>query len=571
MKNKPPEIVILGIDGGTWDLILPWVEQGRLPNFSFLLKEGTWGALQSTIPPVTAPAWTSFLTGKNPGQHGLYNFFELNPDTYGIEYSCAASRKAKTIWRILGDQGKRVGVVNVPMTYPPEEVNGYMISGMDTPDEDSSFIYPPALKEDIWRDVGKIQMDIHHLGYMTNDGKRELVLKEFIEQEQNRLKLILYLMEKEPVDVFMVVFNAVDQAQHHFWHYMDPAHPHFDAKGAKKFGEAIFSIYQCIDEIIGQLLKKISAQTTVVLMSDHGFGPTSHRNFYINRLLEKAGFLFVKDEHKAVAGSFSNFIGRIEGFLRAQLPPEWKRKIAKLLPGARAGLESYLSFSMIDWSRTKAYAVEISPTSPTIWVNLKGRNKQGIVPSNDYNHVIESIQKVLHELRDPIDGSDVVSKTYRKEEIYQGKEMSKAPDLTLSWWEGKGFTVKQSFPRQSYQDNAIVEHPSGMVKGGQDWSGTHKLNGMFLFSGPKINKGKRIEGSRIIDIAPTLLYLLKQPVPDDMDGRVLKEILEKTDQKPDHVEYRNVSQDEQDETLGSYSEEDRQKVEKRLRDLGYLS
>ena len=571
MKNKSPEIVILGIDGGTWDLILPWVEQGRLPNFSFLLKEGTWGALQSTIPPVTAPAWTSFLTGKNPGQHGLYNFFELNPDTYGIEYSCAASRKAKTIWRILSDQGKRVGVVNVPMTYPPEEVNGYMISGMDTPDEDSSFIYPPALKEDIWRDVGKIQMDIHHLGYMTNDGKRELVLKEFIEQEQNRLKLILYLMEKEPVDVFMVVFNAVDQVQHHFWHYMDPAHPHFDAKGAKKFGEAIFSIYQCIDEIIGQLLKKISAQTTVVLMSDHGFGPTSHRNFYINRFLEKAGFLFVKDEHKTVAGSFSNFIGRIEVFLRAQLPPDWKRKIAKLLPGARAGLESYLSFSMIDWSRTKAYAVEISPTSPTIWVNLKGRNKQGIVPSNDYNHVIESIQKVLHELRDPIDGSDVVSKTYRKEEIYQGKEMSTAPDLTLSWWEGKGFTVKQSFPRRSYQDNAIVEHPSGMVKGGQDWSGTHRLNGMFLFSGPKINKGKRIEGSRIIDIAPTLLYLLKQPVPDDMDGLVLKEILEKTDQKPEPVEYQNVSQDEQDEAPGSYSEEDRQKIEKRLRDLGYLS
>jgi len=570
-KKKSPKIVVLGIDGGTWDLILPWAEQGRLPHFAMLLKEGTWGTLQSTIPPVTAPAWTSFLTGKNPGQHGLYDFFEINPDNYRIEYSCASSRKAKTIWRILSDRGKRVGVVNVPMTYPPEEINGYMISGMDTPDEDSPFIYPPSLKEEIWREVGRIRLDIHHLGYMNNDRKRDKVLKEFIEQEQSRLKLILYLFERDPVDVFMVVFNSTDQVQHHFWHYMDPGHPYFDEKSAKVFGDAIFRIYQCIDEIIGLLLKKFSDETALILMSDHGFGPTSPRNLYINRYLEKIGILSLKDERKSISRSFSTFMSKIDHFLRLNLPPDLKRKIAKLFPWARAQLESYLSFSMIDWSKTKAYAIEISSTSPTIWVNLKGRGPQGIVPSHEYNDVVESIRKALYELRDPIDGSQVVSKIYRKEEIYHGKELNKAPDLILSWWEGKGFMVKQSFPRRSDKDDVILEYPSGMVQGGQDWSGTHTPNGIFLFYGKEIRKGERIEGTRIVDIAPTLLYLLKEVVPDDMDGRVLTEIFEKSREELKPIGYQSVSPEGEEETIDTYSEEDRLKIKKRLQDLGYLS
>ncbi len=564
-------MVILGMDGGTWDLILPWVEQGRLPHFSWLLKEGAWGPLQSTLPPVTAPAWTSFLTGKNPGQHGLYDFFEIDPDTYRIQYSSASSRKAKTIWRILSDRGKRVGVVNVPMTYPPEDVNGFMISGMDTPDADSPFIYPPSLKDEIWREVGKIRLDIHHLGHMNNDRKREKVLQELIAQEKSRFKLILYLLEKHPVDVCMMVFNAIDQVQHHFWHYMDSQHFSFGEKGPKGFGTAIFRLYQCIDETIGLLLKELSTETTVMLMSDHGFGQASPRIFYINRYLEKIGVLSLKDESKLMSRSFSNLMGKVDRFLRSNLSPDLKRKIAKYFPGARAQLESRLSFSMIDWTKTKAYAIEISPTSPTIWVNLKGRNRHGIIPSHEYDHLTESIRKAIYDLKDPIDGSPVVSKIYRKEEIYHGKELDKAPDLTLSWWEGKGFTVKPSYPRVSGQDDSIVEYPSGKMRGGQDWSGTHLPNGIFLFYGQGIKKDKRIEGTRIIDLAPTLLYLLKEAVPDDMDGRVVTEIFEKPEEELKPVEYQPISSDEDDETMSVYSEKDRLKIQKRLQDLGYLS
>jgi predicted AlkP superfamily phosphohydrolase/phosphomutase len=570
-KKKFPKTMLLGIDGGTWDLILPWVDQGRLPHFSMLLKEGAWGSLQSTLPPVTAPAWTSFLTGKNPGQHGLYDFFEIDPDTYGIQYSSASSRKAKTIWRILSDRGKRVGVVNVPMTYPPEQVNGFMISGMDTPDEDSPFIYPPSLKEEIWKEVGAIRLDIHHLGNMNSDRKREKVLRELIAQEKSRFKLILYLLEKHPVDVFMMVFNAIDQVQHHFWHYMDPRHFSLDEKGVKGFGTAIFRLYQCIDEIIGLLLKVLPAETTLMLMSDHGFGEASPRVFYINRYLEKIGVLSLKKEPKPLSRLFSNTMGKVDRFLRSNLSPDLKRKIAKCFPWARAQLESYLSFSMIDWAKTKAYAIEISPTSPTVWVNLKGRNREGMVPSHEYDGVVESVRKALYDLKDPTDGRPVVLKIYRKEEIYHGKELNKAPDLTLSWWEGKGFTVKPSYPRAPDQEDVIVEYPSGKMRGGQDWSGTHLPNGIFLFHGQEIKKGKRVEGTQIIDLAPTLLYLLQEAVPDDMDGRVVTEIFETSEKKLEPVEYQPISSDEDDERMSAYSEEDRLKIQKRLQDLGYLS
>jgi len=568
--KKTPEIAVIGIDGGTWDLILPWAEQGLLPNFGRLVKEGSRGNLQSTIPPVTAPSWTSFMTGKNPGKHGLYDFFETDYDTYKINYTCASSCKAKTLWKILSDRGKRVGVINVPMTYPPEEVSGYMISGMDTPDVDSPFIYPSSLKEEIWKNVGEIRLDIHHLGYMNNDRKRSKVLKELIDLEKSRLKLILYLLEKHPVDVFMVVFNATDQVQHHFWHYMDSTHHYFDEKAAKAFGTAVFRIYQCIDDILGILLRTFPEETNIVLMSDHGFGPTSPRFFYVNRYLEKIGILSVKSTEKSISGTFSTLMGRVDSFLRSNLTPDLKRKIAKLFPRARAKLESYLFFSMLDWSKTKAYAIEISPTSPTIWVNLEGRNHEGIVKQKEYNDVVEFIRQSLYALKDPLDGSQIVSKVYRKEEIYHGKERDKAPDLILSWWDGKGFTVKQSYPRFSDKDNSIVEYHSGVMRGGKDWSGTHTLNGMFLFYGKHIERGKRIEGANIFDLAPTILYLLKEAVPDDMDGVVLTEIFEKSKEGLDPVGYKSVPPDNDDKTVSAYSEEDRLKIRKRLQGLGYL-
>src|SRR4030065_410257 len=154
MSSDHLRTIVIGLDGATFDLILPWVEQGHLPSFRRLIEEGSWGELESTMPPLTGPAWSSFITGKNPGKHGIYDFMYRDPKGYRSITINATLRKGPSFWRLLGDQGKRVIVFNVPVTYPPEEVNGIMISGFPTPPKSKDFVYPPELREDLEREIG---------------------------------------------------------------------------------------------------------------------------------------------------------------------------------------------------------------------------------------------------------------------------------------------------------------------------------------------------------------------------------------------------------------------------------
>src|SRR5687768_1738033 len=214
-----------------------------MPNLARVMG-GVWGSLESTIPPVTPPAWTSFMTGKNPGGHGLYHFVEPEPGGYGMRYTNARSRKATTIWRLLSDAGCRSGVVNVPMTFPPEPIDGFMISGMDTPDEQSDFVYPRALLPGLRDTVGAPRLEARYLGFMHDDVRRQHVLRELAEIDEQRLRTILYLLDREPVDAFMVVYGSPDTVQHYFWHYADTSHYRHDPDGAAVFGTAIHAVYE---------------------------------------------------------------------------------------------------------------------------------------------------------------------------------------------------------------------------------------------------------------------------------------------------------------------------------------
>src|ERR1700732_754490 len=166
---KKPKILIIGLDAATWDLIGPWAAKGYLPNLSKLIDQGISGKLKSVIPPITPAAWTTFMTGKNPAKHGIYNFLESGGGTYEMRYSNAGSRRSRTFWRILSDAGITAGSMNIPFTFPPEKLNGFQISGMDTPSENSDFIYPPELRSELERIVGKLKLDIYYLGFMTTD------------------------------------------------------------------------------------------------------------------------------------------------------------------------------------------------------------------------------------------------------------------------------------------------------------------------------------------------------------------------------------------------------------------
>src|SRR6185437_11399304 len=281
--KKAPKLVVIGLDAATWTLLRPWTEEGAIPNLARLGKAGVSGPLQSVMPPITPPAWTSFMTGKNPGKHGIYNFIKAEPDDYAMTYANATSRRSQTVWKLLNDAGYSVGTMNIPFTYPPERLNGFQISGMDTPSETSPFIHPPELREELVEHLGGIQLDIRFLGAMSNDERRNQVLAEMKQMDEQWTKAALYLLENHPQDVMMFVFMSIDTVQHYFWQHMDKDHFIHDPKLAPKFGDAVRNVYERLDAAAGQIINRLPPETTVFVVSDHGGGPVVDRTIFLNR------------------------------------------------------------------------------------------------------------------------------------------------------------------------------------------------------------------------------------------------------------------------------------------------
>jgi len=566
---KTPKVLIVGLDSATFDLARPWIDEGKLPSLAALMKNGAWGRLASVVPPITPPAWTSFMTGKNPGKHGIFHFLEASPGRYGLRYLNAGSRRAKTIWRILSDAGYAVGTINIPFTYPPEQLSGFQISGMDTPSEKSSFIYPPELRSELEGLLGRFKLDLRYLGYMTTDPRRHEVLAEMEKLDRQWLGASLYLMRKHPADVVMVTFMSIDTAQHYFWQYMDRNHHLHDSAAAKHFGDAILRVYQRLDDAIGQLLGETSSGTSVFIVSDHGGGPTSDRVVYLNRYLAQLGLLYYREDKssaleklrkKIVRGSYT--------LLRNALSSGQKSFLAYKLPALRKRFETaFTSFSQIDWTRTKAYCSEVLASPPSIWINLKGVKPFGIVEQGEYASLLEFIRSKLRELKDPRTNEPVIKRIFRRDEIFHGPFSNEAADLILDWWEESEFSTSPSFPEDTARP--AVEICERKPSKGSEWGGTHRRDGILIAQGKPFKKSTEIHGAQLIDLAPTLLYLLGQPVPEDMDGLVLRDLFEPAFllQNPTRS---GGSADFEGGQAAQYSEEEAAIVEERLAALGYI-
>ncbi len=573
VKKPRIRLLIVGIDAGTFARVEPWAREGKLPTLARLMREGCWGSMRSTAPPITPPAWTSFMTGKNPGKHGLFHFIEPRRDSYEMRYTNARSRDAKTVWTLLNEAGLRCGVVNVPFTFPPELLDGFMISGMDTPDEKSDFVHPKELRTELERVVGPISLDVRFLGYMHTDKRRAEVLSQLEEIDNQRTQVARYLMQNHPADIMMFAYTSVDTAQHYFLHYSDPSHPFHDAEGAKKFGDAVLSTYQRLDRAIEDLMRELPEDAGVMVVSDHGGGPIPDRIIHVNRLLAQIGLLQYKSDGRERTGALliRKPLKRLYLALRSSLSSKHKVRLAKMFPSLRRLLESsYTGLNAIDWSRTKAYCSEVLSSPPNIWINLKGVRPNGIVEMGaEYDALIRQVSEALYGLKDPITGKPVIRKVYRREELYTGSKVDQAPDLTLAWWEDKSYMTKPSSPED--RNEPVVTVKKSLDGTGSEWSGTHTMEGIALFWGHPFGEGRQLDGVDINDIAPTLLHLFNLPVPDDMDGRVLSEVFTARDGGPRPVRYQTVgSSDSRGDDEGTYSDEESRKIQERLQSLGYL-
>lgn len=566
-RSNRQKVFVIGLDGATFDLIRPWALEGKLPNLDKIMHTGAYGELASTIPTNSAPAWTSFVTGTNPGRHGILHFKTLGYQTR--EYMLNRhSRKCKAIWNILSEQGRKVGIVNVPLTYPPEKVNGFLISGMDTPSRSSSFTYPDGLYQELKEALGDYQIEaqVTDLVRIRNDKDRKRLVDAVMHTTELRLAATKYLMAKYPWDFFLVVFMAADRFQHRFWKYMDSTHPHYNVKEAGNFGHVIFEAYRRLDQVVGEISKRLDDRTTLMIMSDHGFGPAPVKSFNMNNWLASKGLLHYKGKDKGEKAF--NLHSFILNHLQLYTPITLRHYLRRKFRSTVDKFQMSSRLNGIDWETTKAYSDEHVEIFSTIWINLKGREPHGTVaPGNEYENLRNHIIGMLKDLKDPDSNQTMVEKVYTTEEAFRGEKNNTLPDLMVKWKDA-AYRTQSAFTGMN--ESQFIGRIDAK-QSSQTISGEHKKNGIFLIKGPNIKKGNEITGAEITDLMPTILHRMGISVPRQVDGQVLADIFEK-----DYLSLRPVRYDEKDTMLNeegkadTFSEAENKKVRERLAALGYL-
>jgi len=577
--ERRKKVLVIGLDAATPELLMRWVREGKLPTFAELIDEGVYGKLKSTIPFVTCPAWLSFMTGKNPGKLGIFDFVERAPGTYDIKVVDFQSAKSKSLWGVLSERGKKVGVFNVPTTFPPRKVNGFVVSGWPIP-QGAVFTYPSDLQSKLGMLIrGQEGPDrtIMMATWRWFAGEDEYLegLYRFTERE---VKATKYLMENYDWDFFMTVFTCSDPIQHFFWKYMDPEHPLHSPDGAKRYGDEILKFYQRMDKTIRDLLNSVSDDVSVIIMSDHG-AEALHNFFNVNDWLCEKGFLVIKKGSRHISNPLSRLLPRKErildpvihlahslgllrvyyfitdhsSILRALVERVWS--LIEAMPSTHASIGEV----NVDWSKTNAYSFGTGNVG-SIHINLKGREPEGIIDLGEqYEELRTRLVGELRDLIDPKSGRKVDITIFKKEEIYHGEYLSQAPDIVF-------FTndFKTGIDATFGHDDFFTYDLSGRHDNGK-----HRLNGILILKGPQFKEETEISGAEIIDVAPTILYMMNCPIPSDMDGKVLTDAF-----RPSYLESNPAKYEEVMKETGppkyKWSKEDEERIKERLKALGYI-
>ena len=500
MDNK--KILVIGLDGATWDLIKPLVNEGKMPTFKKLMSEGAYGTLKTTIPPITFPAIPSFMTGKNPGKHGAICFVDLIADR---SLGLVDSTKIGDEFYLLPEMEKKIKIViGLPLTYPTKKLNGYMISGPLTPSKESEgFIYPASLREEIapLLDTYMVDMDVEYF-----PGKQKELLYNLVEVAEMRTNLAEYMLRYKEWDLAIVYFTILDRIQHFFW--------------GQDNNSWVFQAYSKIDSCVQRLMNCVDSDTDVFLFSDHGFGEIKGK-FCTNAWLKENGFLTHRSKRRLPMGPQR---------LRLLAERPWARFLKKLIPNwlLKYGYLFWQTqdwsrgFASIDWSTTKAFA------------NISGIHINREESAEDYQQIREEIIHKLKDLKDPQTGQKLEVKVWTREELYSGPHLHELPDIL--------FSVED----YAYESVATFEDvpyllPHNVPRG---W---HREEAVFMAYSTDIRRGKEIEECMIYDIAPTILHLMGVPIPMDMDGRVLKDIFqEESDAAQREIAYQ-TAEDEREQ------------------------
>jgi predicted AlkP superfamily phosphohydrolase/phosphomutase len=551
------KLLVIGLDGATMDLIKPWADEGKLPVLASLLQRGSYGRMKSVLPVLSSAAWTSFMTGMNPGKHGFYDFVKRAPDSYRLRPVHREQMRGQSLWKILSSLDRKVIVLNVPMTYPPEAVNGVLVSGLGTPNY-KNFTYPDELTEELL-----------NRGYEVNNpltfhsGEEQAYIDQTDRITDQVTETSLYLMGREDWDFCMPVYRGPDEMAHFFWRFMDETHPQHPKVVAPALKNAMLNHYQKLDRAIGDLLDASGPDTNLIILSDHGTGPF-YKGVLLNEWLRQKGWLVTKGGNGGYRDVFSSLgltRSNISTVLRGAGLGRLERTIKDVL-GDRIEVlpvSNHAEFpNAIDWERTKAYSFGYHGQ---IYINLKGREPQGrVLPGEEYDQLCQEISQALMELTDPEDGKPIVDRVYHRKEAFHGPAYDEAPDLTVIMRNLSYIT------RSGYEFGKAGEL---IIPPQEDQSGSHRMEGILIMAGPSVRQaGYQGNQSCIIDVAPTILHIMGLPVPDNMDGAVLQDWLsEKRAVKTIQSDLDVLNKQPPSEVM---TEEQEAELIQRLKDLGYL-
>ena len=557
MSEKERTLVV-GIDGGCWPYLNPLLESGQLPAIQKLVTEGVHGILESTMPPVTPVAWTSFATGKNPGKHGIFSWLWRRPGTWEFLPFSGSQRVGSPWWSYLNDKGLRVGLVNIPMTYPPAPLEGFTICGFGAPASASNLTYPETLYREL-SEKFDWSGDVVSQSIPLTDGGWQAFEAGKIVQDKN-VRSAIYLADKHQVDVLAINLMLLDHCNH------------------LASDEAVLqqAIRQC-DQHLSELIQGFQPDN-VMVFSDHGSRRVTGE-FLLGLWLQDNGYLLwdkrtewsKADLNWLLIGLFRqhlNWTGWFEKLARGLtreflwfLPPATMAQFWKSAgPKTPALYAQYLFKDTTDFARSPFHLEDWG----SIYLNIIGRDPEGVVVPTKEEQLRHELVERLLSISDPETNTPLFSRVYQSHDLYDGQLTKFAPDLALDYF-SSCWSLTKGMPAN------VQTHAKYFTPPRERWHGDHTRQGLFILSGGSFGSKNLAQTAHITDIPATLLYLLGCSIPEDWDGLPLLNLM-----APRFVDSHQVtSQTGDDPTMTAsdydFSEQEIAQISEHLRALGYLN